>query len=169
MLSKSKKESNTGIIVKIGLLVALSVIGSMVKLQGSIAFDSMAAFFAALFISPVAGAIVGLLGHLISAMSAGFPLTMPMHIIVSLQMFGIIYIFGALWKKTNPIVAIGGGIILNGPMAALLAVPISIALGLPFNGWPLFSVIFIPLLIASVLNILMAAFLYKVMMRNKVR
>ncbi len=158
--NKRKKVVTLKDLITMGLLIALSVVGAQIKIQGSIAFDSLPAFFAALYMGPVMGGIIGLLGHLVSAMTAGFQLTLPMHLIVSLQMFVIVAVFGVVWKKINPLVAIIIGILLNGPGAALLAVPVSIFLGLPFSGWPLFLVIWVSLTVASTLNILLAAILY---------
>lgn len=46
-----------------GVLIALSAVGALIKISGTIALDSMPGFFAALFLGPSAGAIVGGLGH----------------------------------------------------------------------------------------------------------
>jgi len=144
-----------------GMLIALSAIGSLIKVQGTIAFDSMPGFFAALFLGPVAGAIVAGLGHILTAMTSGFPLTIPMHIFVAVEMALFGYLFGMLYTKTNGIVASVTAIILNGPVAALIVVPMSIILGLPLSGWGLFNVVIFPLTVASAANVILAYIVYK--------
>ncbi len=148
------------------MLIAMSGVGAMIKIQGSIAFDSMPGFFAALFIGPGAGAIVAGLGHLLSAMTSGFPLTMPMHLVVGLEMALFGYLFGWTYRKSNGVIACVVAILLNGPVAALLAVPTSIALSLPFNGWNLFKVIITPLTIASGANVILGYILFRVLKKR---
>lgn len=144
-----------------GVLIALSAVGALIKISGTIALDSMPGFFAALFLGPSAGAIVGGLGHFLTALTSGFPLSLPMHLFLMLLMGFVIYVFGITYKKFGSIPAFVVGVILNGPISALLSVPASKILGLPFNGWALFSVIILPLIIASILNILLAQVVYK--------
>ncbi|RKD30592.1 ECF transporter S component [Thermohalobacter berrensis] len=148
------------------LLIALSAIGSMIKIQGSIAFDSMPGFFAALFLGPVYGAVVAGIGHFLTATLSGFWLTIPMHIIVALEMALFGYIFGIVYKKINGIIASMIAIILNGPVAALIAVPTSLILGLPLRGWSLFYAVIIPLTVASAANVVLAFMLYKVLQKR---
>ncbi|WP_041721269.1 ECF transporter S component [Alkaliphilus metalliredigens] len=158
---------DTKMLVKMAMLIALSGIGAMIKIQGSIALDAVPGFYAALLLGPMAGGIVAFAGHLISALTAGFPMTVPMHLVVAVEMFIIVALFSVVWQKINPWVAIIVGILLNGVGAGLLVVPMSILLGLPLNGWALFAVIWMPLLIGSTVNILIAASLYKIMGKGK--
>ncbi|AOY75458.1 ECF transporter S component [Clostridium formicaceticum] len=160
----TKKKYNIKTMTQIAMLIALSMIGATIKVQGSIAFDSMAGFFAALYISPLAGGMVGLLGHLLSATTAGFPMTIPMHMLVAFQMLVFIYIFGWVYEKTSSWIAILVGTFLNGPVGALLAVPVSLMLG--FGGWPLFLMLWMPLTIASFINIVLATVVYKGILRG---
>ncbi|KJF27248.1 dimethylbenzimidazole transporter [Clostridium aceticum] len=160
-----RKKYNIKTMTQIAMLIALSMIGATIKIQGSIAFDSMAAFFAALYIGPLAGGMVGVLGHLLSAATAGFPMTIPMHILVAFQMLVFVYVFGWVYTKAPSWVAILIGTFLNGPVGALLAVPVSLMLG--FGGWPLFLMIWMPLTIASFANIVLATVVYKTISRGK--
>lgn len=162
-----KEMNNTRTMIQIAMLIAISVIGASIKIQGSIAFDSMSAFFAALYINPLAGAVVGILGHLLSSAMAAFPMTLPMHILVSLQMFFFVYAFGWIYEKGSKVLAVVVATILNGPVGALMAVPLSVVLGLPFSGWPLFMAIWIPLTIASFVNILLASIIYEKISKGK--
>ncbi len=155
--------SNTLRLVYGAMLVGLCYIGALIPIQGSIAFDSMPAFFAAIFLGPSLGAMVGFLGHLLTAITSGFPMTVPMHIIVAFQMAFFVYSFGWIYKKSNYFLAGFTAILLNGPVAALMAVPISVMLQLPFNGWDLFYVLIIPLTLASAANVFLAIILHAAM------
>lgn len=146
-----------------GMLIGLSAIGALIKISGSIAFDSMPGFFAALFLGPLEGAIVAGLGHLLTALTSGFPLTLPMHLFVFIEMALFAYLFGVIYRKSGGIIASIVAIALNGPVSALIVVPLSIILRLPLNGWSLFSVIILPLTLASVANVLLALLVFKIL------
>lgn len=157
------RNNKTMRMVYCGLLIALSAVGALIKIQGSIAFDSMPGFFAALFLGPSYGALVAGFGHLLTAVTSGFPLTLPMHLVIALEMALFGYLFGWVYRKSNGVIASIIAIILNGPIGALIAVPTSILFGLPFNGWALFYVIITPLTIASAVNVLLAYGVFKVL------
>ena len=144
-----------------GMLIALSAVGALIKISGTIALDSMPGFFAALFLGPSAGALVGALGHLLTAATSGFPMSLPMHLFLMVEMAFVIYVFGITYKKFGSIPAFIVGVLLNGPFAALVSVPVSKLLGLPFNGWALFNVIIIPLILASIVNVFLSQVVYK--------
>lgn len=169
MKSNTKNMSiyDTKNIARIGLLIALSAIGAMIKMQGTIAFDSMPGYFAALFISPTAGAFVAILGHILTSFTSGFPLTLPMHLIIALEMGLFALIFGWMGKKGTGILATIVAAILNGPVATLMAAYTAKLLGLPFNGMTMFNALVIPLTIASTANIVLALVIYKIMKRQK--
>lgn len=149
-------------LVYISMFIALSFIGSLIKIQGTIALDSMAGFFAALFLNPVSGALVGGMAHLLTAFIGGFPLTLPLHIIVSLQMVVVVYLFGLIYRKTNLVVASIVATILNGVVAAVMLAPVTTWIGLPLNGKAFIYVMIAPLTIASAVNIILAGILYKI-------
>ncbi|EOD00390.1 ECF transporter S component [Caldisalinibacter kiritimatiensis] len=142
------------------MLIGLSFIGSLIKVQGSIAFDSMPGYFAALLLGPVYGGIVAGIGHLLTALTSGFPLTLPMHLIVGLEMASFGFVFGWMYRKINTYIAAIVAIILNGAVAALIAIPISQILGLPLSGWSLFYAIIAPLTITSTANVVLAFLVY---------
>lgn len=163
----SKAEKSTTIkLVYIAMFIALSFIGSLIKIQGTIALDSMSAFFASLFIGPVAGALVGALGHFLSAFTSGFPLTLPIHLIIMLQMAVIVYIFGVLYKRTNPFIANVVAILLNGPGAVFMLAPITAVLGLPLSGSAFIYALIGVLTIGSVVNIVLASILFSRMKKG---
>ncbi|QUH19998.1 ECF transporter S component [Alkaliphilus sp. B6464] len=158
---------NIRVITRSGLLIALSAIGAMIKIQGTIAFDSMPGYFAALFISPMAGGFVAALGHLLTSITSGFPLTVPMHLIVALEMGLFAYIFGILGRKGNGVIASIVAILLNGPIATFVASITAKMLGLPFNGPAMFNALVIPLTIASSANIILAYVIFKIINKQK--
>ncbi len=88
------KDMKTRTLVIAAMLIALSFIGANIKISGSIAFDSMPAFFGALVLGPVAGGIIGLIGHLLTAVFSGFPFGLPVHIIVAVMMYIAVHCLG---------------------------------------------------------------------------
>ncbi|WP_427339680.1 ECF transporter S component [Caloranaerobacter sp. DY30410] len=168
-IKSAKQNSRTIKIVYCGMLIALSAVGALIKIQGSIAFDSMPGFFAALFLGPSYGALVAGLGHILTAVTSGFPLTLPMHIIIALQMALFGYLFGVFYRKFNYVIAIILAIILNGPVGALAAAFASVLLGLPFSGKTLFYAVITPLTLASAANIILAYLIFRLINKNKLR
>ncbi|WP_350342827.1 ECF transporter S component [Proteinivorax tanatarense] len=168
-VAKRNFRTNTLLMTYCALLISISYIGSLIKIQGtSIALDSMPAYFAALFLTPAAGALVGFLAHLITAATSGFYLTLPMHIIISIQMAAFVYVFGWTYKKSNYLISAITATFLNGPVAALIVVPFSVLFQLPLRGWELFYFMLIPLTLASLVNIIMAVTIHK-LLPNRVR
>jgi uncharacterized membrane protein len=88
-------------LVLLALFIALAAVGANLKISGSIAFDSLPAFLAAMLIGGPEGAVAGAFGHLFSAMLAGFPLTLPMHLVIAVEMAAICYLTGWLVQKRH--------------------------------------------------------------------
>ncbi len=144
------------------VLIAISVIGAFVKISGSIAFDSMPGFFAAIFLGPVYGALVGFLGHIFTAITSGFPLTVPLHIWIAISMAIACSVFGFVYKKTK----IGGiivGLILNAPFSLFVSSYIAKAMGSEFSGMIMFNTLILILTIAAAANIALASVLYELL------
>jgi riboflavin transporter FmnP len=94
-------------LILLALFSALSAVGAAIKIPaivGSVAFDVFPALLAAALLGGGAGAIVGALGHLLSALIAGFPLG-PMHGLIAIEMAVLVYIFGVLYKKNKKVIA----------------------------------------------------------------
>ena len=81
------------------MLVAVSFIGANIKLMNTVAFDSMPGFFASIFLGPVYGAVIAAMGHFFTAMLSGFPLSLPVHILIMLDMAVTMLIFGNIYSK----------------------------------------------------------------------
>ncbi|MCX4473012.1 hypothetical protein C5N14_29500 [Micromonospora sp. MW-13] len=139
-------------IARIAILVALSAVGAFIKLPsptGTVALDSAPAFLAGAAFSPLEGSIVGALGHLLSALTTGFPLGLPVHLLVAAEMAVFVAIFGLLARRVNIWLAIVVGIVLNGVGGAAIMIPI--------GGVGLFAALVLPLTVGSAINILVAA------------
>lgn len=83
------------------MFAALSAIGALIKIPvgiGSAALDTVPALISALFLPPLYAGTASLVGHLVSSLSAGFPLG-PLHIIIALEMFVILFVFTKLHQK----------------------------------------------------------------------
>ncbi len=160
---KSIEERNTTTkLVYISMLIAISFIGSLIKIQGTIALDSMPGFFAAIFLGPIEGALVASIGHLLTAMSSGFPLTVPIHLIITLEMAIIVYLFGIIYKHTNGIMACISGILLNGVAMVFVLAPFTTWLGLPLKGKSFIYAMVAPLTLASAVNVILAYVIFKI-------
>ncbi|MEH7491532.1 ECF transporter S component [Neobacillus niacini] len=134
----------------LALFSALSAVGAAIKIPstiGSVAFDVFPALLAAALLGSGAGAMVGALGHLLSALIAGFPLG-PMHVLIAIEMALLVFIFGVLYKKNK-----------KGTASILFILANAFAAPLPFivimN--KAFYIALVPsLLIASIINTVIA-------------
>ena len=150
---------------RIAIFTALSVIGSFIKPPSpipSVAFDSAAGFFVALYFGAFEGAVVSGIGHIATAAVSGFPYGI-LHIPIALGMAlagGAIGIVNRMSKKWGFIPAIIVGVIIN----TALVFPIAPWIG----GW-LVALGLVPfLLLAASLNAIVAALVY-VALRGKLR
>lgn len=153
-------------LVLMGLFIAMSFIGAMIKITGySIALDALPAFFAAVFLGPVYGGLVGLLGHLFTSGMAGFYLSLPVHITIALMMFVACYGFGWVYslnkKTTTKIAGIATGIFLNGPVSlGVTALILSFSIGME-GAKGMFLAMFLPLLIGASVNVILGSVIYE--------
>jgi uncharacterized membrane protein len=135
------------------MLIAISVVGGMIKVPaivGSVALDSFPALLASILLGPVQGGIVAFLGHFASSFVAGFPLGV-FHLVIALEMFIILFVFGHLYKKFHKFVAYGFVIIANAFIAPL---PFYFLMGKAF-----FVTIVPALLVSTLINVAIASLL----------
>lgn len=151
-------------LVLASLFIALSFIGANIKIMQTIAFDSMPAFLGTLILGPFYGAIIGALGHFLTALTSGFPLTVPVHIVIMIGMaltmasFGYTYKYFSIKSKTiGSISAAIVAVIVNGPVLTLLTAPLLI----PVMGKAALIAMLPILCGASALNIVIALVVYK--------
>lgn len=103
------------------MFAALCAIGGLLKIPlgiGSTALDSAPAIIAVAFLSPIHAGIAAMIGHIASALYAGFPLG-PFHLLIALEMLAIIYVFARLYQANYHIAKWIFFIIANGLLAPL--------------------------------------------------
>ena len=140
-----------------GMFIALSAVGAMIKIPsptGTVALDSAPGFLAALILGPGYGAAAAALGHLFTSIFSGFPLTLPLHLMVAVEMALFAAAFSYL-KRFNLLGAVVITSILNGIIAPASFIPIP-GLGLSF-----FTAMLFPLMVASTINIATAGLIFK--------
>jgi riboflavin transporter len=136
-------------IALLAVFCALSAVGANIKIAGSIAFDSLPAFLAAMLLGGPEGAAVGAAGHLLSAMLAGFPLTLPMHLVIAAEMAAICYVTG--WLVTKRACPIWLASVFAFVMNAFISPALMIVW--PGLGWGACLAVLLPLTIASAANV----------------
>ena len=126
-------KKSTRNLVLAALFVALSFVGANLKVMGSIAFDSLPAFLGTLLLGYGWGAAIGIVAHLLTAMTSGLPLTLPGHLITAVMMGGTMVLFLAvirLCARMNlPVLVrdILGCVVaelVNGPLCLLVLTPL---------------------------------------------
>lgn len=155
------KKMNVKYLVMMGLCIALSYIGAMIKIQQTIAFDALPAFFAALVLGPIAGGIVGLIGHMLTALLSGFPLSLPIHLVVGGMMFVSCASFGFVYKKSNKVLAGIVGILMNGPVSLAVAAIVFDLFVASGAGMGMFLGMILILTIAAAANVVLAIVIYE--------
>jgi uncharacterized membrane protein len=151
---------------RLAVLIALAAVGAMIKIPsptGTVALDAAPGFLAALLLGPTPGAIVAGLGHLASAGIVGFPLGLPLHLFIALQMVVVAILIGYANHHLNTAYAVIIGIIANG-----IAAPAAFIL-IPGFGLPFFLAMVVPLLVASTINVVVAGLLYRALSRTRLR
>lgn len=152
------RNSPTWRTARIAIFTALSVVGSFIKPGGpvpSLAFDSFAGFFVALYFGAMEGALVCGLGHLATAAVSGFYLGW-LHIPIAIGMAlagAAIGLFNRMNKKWALIPALAIGVTLN----TIMVIPLAPWLG----GIEIATTIIAPpLLIVAALNAIVAGIIY---------
>ncbi|MCG0277197.1 MAG: ECF transporter S component [Thermanaeromonas sp.] len=143
-------------IAYIAMFVALSAVGAYLKVPsfiGTPALDSFPGFLGALLLGPRDGALIAFLGHLFTALTAGFPLTPPLHLFIAAGMAVITALFAFLASYSVPVGAVTA-IFLNSVLLPALFIP------LPGFGKGFLIAVLVPLLVASTLNIVVALFIF---------
>ncbi|WP_019241985.1 MULTISPECIES: ECF transporter S component [Bacillus] len=141
------------------LLIAMCFIGANIKVMGSIAFDAAPAFIGTLLLGPGFGMALGFLGHMISSLIAGFPLSFPVHLIIAIMMAITMFLYSVtrrwIGKKINQAFGIGISVVI----AFIFNCPLSLLALYPILKDVIF-VLFPALAIASVCNIVVAEIVF---------
>lgn len=113
---------------ELALFIALSAVGAGIKIPspvGSVALDAFPAIIAGGLLGGGAGAVVGALGHLLSALLSGFKLG-PMHLLIAGEMAVLVWIFATLFKRNKKVLAaiifiVGNAVIAPVPFIFLIS------------------------------------------------
>lgn len=100
--------TKTKLLTRTALIAALCVIGSFIKIPvppGTPALDAAPAFLSIAFLPAPFAAAAGIIGHLATALTSGFPLTLPIHLLIAAEMGLVVLIAAFLYqhgfKKTT--------------------------------------------------------------------
>ena len=110
------------------MVAAICAVGALIKVPSPItsaALDSAPAFLSVVFLSPLLAGVAGMIGHIITALTSGFPLG-PLHIIIAVEMFIVVWLFGIMHKKGLhfwkwPVVLVLNGIIAPIPFYFIIS------------------------------------------------
>lgn len=141
-------------LILMAVLIALSVIGSTLKVFSTVAFDSLPAYLAAILLGPLAGGIIGGLGHLITALTAGFPLGVLVHLITILAMVVTMGVYGYGYRKL--ILPFYLKALVLGLVGWLFNAVLPLVLLIPIAGQGLFMAFILPLTLATLANLYLA-------------
>ncbi|MFJ5765552.1 ECF transporter S component [Lysinibacillus sp. NPDC093210] len=103
------------------MVAAICAVGAVIKIPSFVstaALDSAPAFLSVVFLSPALAGVAGLIGHVITAMTSGFPFG-PLHIIIAIEMFIVVWIFGVMNKRGMHFWKWPVALLLNGVIAPI--------------------------------------------------
>lgn len=150
-------------IARMAIFIAMSAVGAMIKVPsptGTVALDAAFAFFSAVTFGWKEGAIVAFLGHLLTALTTGFPLSLPMHLFIALQMAAYVSVFDILTRKLHLWISAFVAVLLNGPFSSFLVMPV--------GGIGLTAALIVPLTIGSIINVFIAVTAYLIIKKSKI-
>ncbi|WP_425803907.1 ECF transporter S component [Desulfitobacterium sp. Sab5] len=144
------------------IFIALSYVGSLIKIpspMGTVGLDSAPGFFSALAFGAWEGAIIIAIGHLFTAAVVGFPLTIPVHLVIAVEMALWALAFRWVNQKFGLISAMVVAIFLNGVVASFTMLPMG-GMGAVLGAMPF-------LVLGSVLNVVIAGLTYKALRKSR--
>ena len=146
----------------ISIFIALSAVGALIKIPspvGTIGMDSAPGYFAAIAFGAAEGSIVIAVAHMLTSAVVGFPLSIPVHLIVAAIMAVCALVFRWVNRKLGLIPASVAAIIINGVIGSFTAFPAG-GMGAVLGIMPF-------LVLASVLNVIIAGIAYKAIKGSK--
>ncbi|HSV31126.1 MAG TPA: ECF transporter S component [Atribacteraceae bacterium] len=142
-------------------LIALSVVGSYLKIPsptGTVALDAVPGYLGGLYLGFGEGAIIAFLGHILTSLNVGFPLGLPIHLLIGAEMALIVAVFRLVYLRWSYLPAIAIAVFLNGVIAPLTMVPLF--------GWGFFTAIILSLVVSSAANAMLACAIYRLLLKK---
>ena len=149
-------------VARMAIFTALAAVGALIKIPsptGTVALDSGPGYFSAVSFGWLEGGIVAALGHMLTAATTGFPLTVPIHLIIAAEQFLWAAVFWLVQDKVNIWVAIVVATFCNGVVGDLITIPL--------GGMGMFISFLPSLIVGSAVNIILAALAYLIVKRSK--
>lgn len=143
------------------IFIALSAVGSFIKIPspvGTIGLDSAPGFFAALAFGGFEGAVIIALGHILTSAVVGFPLTIPLHLVIAVLMALWAIIFRWVTRKIGLIPAMIAAIFLNGVVSSFIMYPMG-GMGAVIGVMPF-------LVIGSAINVILSGIAYQALKKS---
>jgi len=137
------------------IFIALSYVGALIKIPsptGTVAMDSCPGYFSALAWGYAEGAIVIALGHIFTAATVGFPLGIPMHLLIAAEMAIWAAVLRFTTYKIHWVAGIAAATFCNGVLGALIT-------GVVVS-WGLFWALLPFLVVASLIDITIAVIVW---------
>lgn len=150
-------------IARIAIFIALSAVGALVKVPsptGTVALDSCPGYFSAITFGVKEGCMVAALGHILTAAITGFPLGLPTHLYISMQMAIWVTIFSIVAKRINLLVGAIAAVFCNGVLSSILIIPI--------GGLGLAVALILPLAVGSTINVAIACVAYLIVHKSNI-
>lgn len=104
---RKRKQMNVKKISLIGLFMGLCAAGASIKIPAiisSVALDMVPALLDSVMLGSIPGAIIALVGHLLSALIGGMPLG-AFHILIGIEMAVLVWVFATFYKEAHRLLA----------------------------------------------------------------
>lgn len=149
-------------IAYMAVFIALSAVGAMIKIPspvGTIGLDAAPGYFCGLAFGHLEGICVIFIGHLITAGLVGFPLGLPLHLFIALQLAIWVVAFRWMSRRFGAVAGAVTAILLNGVASAFTMVFIG-GMGAALGTMPF-------LLVGSLINVSIAVISHRVVHAGK--
>ncbi|WP_022667494.1 alpha-ribazole transporter [Desulfospira joergensenii] len=143
------------------VFIALSGVGAMIKIPspvGTIGLDSAPGYFCGLAFGYMEGIWVIFIGHLITAGIVGFPLGIPLHLFIGLQLAAWVVAFRWISQRLGPVAGSIAAIFLNGIISAFSMIFIG-GMGAVLGTMPF-------LIAGSLVNVIIAVISHRIVHRG---
>ncbi|NLI92385.1 MAG: ECF transporter S component [Peptococcaceae bacterium] len=143
------------------IFIALSAVGSFIKIPSpvcTIGLDSAPGYFAALAFGGFEGAVIIALGHILTSAVVGFPLTIPLHLVIAVLMALWAISYRLINKKLGLIPAMVVATILNGVVSSFIMLPMG-GMGAVIGVMPF-------LVAGSAINVVLSGIAYKALKQS---